>query len=491
MTVEHLMLGVAVLLLASVIANKASGRFGVPALLVFLVVGMLAGSDGPGGVDFYYPWAAQSLGIVALALILFAGGLDTHWPNVRPVLRDSLLLSTLGVALTAVLVAVCSRFVLKLSWLDGLLLGSIVSSTDAAAVFGILRSKRLSLPNHLRSLLEFESGSNDPMAVFLTVGMIALISRPEFGPAGVAVMFVQQMVVGGILGFGMGKLMVVVVNRLELEYEGLYPAVTLALVLLTYGLAAAAGGNGFLAVYLAAIVLGNSDFLHKRSLVRFHDGLAWLMQIAMFLTLGLQVFPSRLPAIAAPSLLIAAFLIFLARPIAVLALLLGSRLKWRERLLVSWVGLRGAAPIVLATFPLLAGIEKAGLLFDVVFFVVLASALLQGTTVGLLAGWLGLAERSQLGQYDPLDLISNGERDLVEVLINDASRGEGKRVLDLGLPAETLLLLVNREGRQFMPRGATVLQAGDIVLALAAREQIPTVRAQLSGPHGTRTSGTA
>ena len=279
------MLGAAILLLASVVASKASGRFGVPALLVFLVIGMLAGSDGPGGIEFDYPRAAQSLGIVALALILFAGGLDTRWPNVRPVLPESLLLSTVGVALTAVLVALCAQFLLQLTFLEGMLLGSIVSSTDAAAVFGILRSKNLSLPNRLRSLLEFESGSNDPMAVFLTVGMISLMSVPAFGLGNLGLTFLKQMTVGGVVGYGMGKFMVVVVNRLELEYEGLYPAVTLALVLLTYGLAAAAGGNGFLAVYLAAMVLGNSDFLHKRSLIRFHDGLAWLMQIAMFLTL--------------------------------------------------------------------------------------------------------------------------------------------------------------------------------------------------------------
>jgi cell volume regulation protein A len=256
MPIEHLMLGVGALLLASVVASRASGRFGVPALLVFLVLGMLAGSDGPGGIEFDYPRTAQSLGIVALALILFAGGLDTRWLSVRPVVRESLVLSTFGVALTAVLVALFARLVLGLTFLEGMLLGSIVSSTDAAAVFGILRSKQLSLPDRLRSLLEFESGSNDPMAVFLTVGMITLISVPGFGFGGLVLMFAQQMALGGSLGYGMGKLMVQVVNRLDLEYEGLYPAVTLALVLLTYSLASVAGGNGFLAVYIAAMVPG-------------------------------------------------------------------------------------------------------------------------------------------------------------------------------------------------------------------------------------------
>lgn len=476
MPIEHLMLGVGILLLASVVASKASGRFGVPALLVFLVLGMLAGSDGPGGIEFDYPRAAQSLGIVALALILFAGGLDTRWLSVRPVVRESLVLSTFGVALTAVLVALFARLVLGLTFLEGMLLGSIVSSTDAAAVFGILRSKSLSLPDRLRSLLEFESGSNDPMAVFLTVGMISLITVPGFGSGNLVLMFAQQMALGGALGYGMGKLMVQVVNRLELEYEGLYPAVTLALVLLTYSLASVAGGNGFLAVYIAAMVLGNSDFLHKRSLMRFHDGLAWLMQIAMFLTLGLQVFPSRLPSITLPSLAVASFLMLLARPAAVLLLLLRSSLGWRERVLVSWVGLRGAAPIVLATFPLLAGISKAGLMFDVVFFIVLTSALMQGTSIGWLSARLGLAQRSNQMPLDPLDLVSNGERDIVEFPIDAASPAAGKRIMDLDLPPNTLVLLVERAGAHVIPRGGTTVQPGDHLLVLAAKDQMPAVR---------------
>jgi cell volume regulation protein A len=480
MPIEHLILGAAILLLASVVASKASGRFGVPALLVFLVVGMLAGSDGPGGIEFDYPRAAQWLGIVALALILFAGGLDTRWPNVRPVLRESLLLSTAGVALTAVLVALCSQFVLGLTFLEGMLLGSIVSSTDAAAVFGILRSKNLSLPNRLRSLLEFESGSNDPMAVFLTVGMITLISVQGFGLGGLGLMFLKQMTLGGALGYGMGKSMIMVVNRLELEYEGLYPAVTLALVLLTYSLAAVAGGNGFLAVYLAAMVLGSSDFLHKRSLIRFHDGLAWLMQIAMFLTLGLQVFPSRLPSVTVPGLAIALTLMFLARPASVLLLLLGSTLLWRERVFVAWVGLRGAAPIVLATFPLLAGTAKSGLMFDIVFFIVLTSALIQGTSIGWIAGRLGLAQRIDHPRVDPLELVSNGERDIFEFSIDMASPAEGKRIVDLELPPNTLVLLVDRAGTHIIPRGGTTIQQGDHLLILAAKDLMPAVRKLLS-----------
>jgi len=481
MAIEYVMLGVAALLLASIVASKASGRFGVPALLVFLAIGMLAGSDGPGGIEFDYPRAAQWLGIVALAFILFAGGLETRWPAVRPVLRESMLLSTLGVALTAVIVAGCARVVLGCSFLEGMLLGSIVSSTDAAAVFGILRSKNLRLRPHLRSLLELESGSNDPMAVFLTLGMIALIQTPGMGAAGFGFMFLAQMGVGGVLGYGMGRIMALVLNRLDLEFEGLYPAVTLAMVLLTYGLAAAAGGNGFLSVYAAAIVLGNSDFLHKRSLIRFHDGLAWLMQIAMFLTLGLQVFPSRLAAVATPGLTVAFVLMFLARPAAVLLLLLGSRLSWRERILVSWVGLRGAAPIVLATFPLIAGISKAGLMFDIVFFIVLTSGLLQGSSIAWVAARLGLLDHSPQPVVDPLELMSNGERDVVRFSVGASSPANGRRIVDLALPPETLVLLVERGGIYMIPRGGTALQQGDQVLILAARDQLPAVEQSL-GP---------
>ena len=480
MTIEHLMLGAAILLLASIVASKASGRFGVPALLVFLIIGMLAGSDGPGGIEFDYPRVAQSLGIVALVFILFAGGLDTRWPAVRSVLRESLLLSTVGVAVTAILVAFCSKFVLGFSLPEGMLLGAIVSSTDAAAVFGILRSKNLALPNRLKSLLEFESGSNDATAVFLTVGMIALISVPGFGATRFSLMFVQQMVVGTALGYGMGKLMIAVVNRIELEYEGLYPVLTLALALLTYALAAVAGGSGFLAVYLAAIVLGSSDFLHRRSLIRFHDGLAWLMQITMFLTLGLQVFPSRLPSITAPGLLIAAFLMFIARPASVLLVLLRSALSWRERILVSWVGLRGAAPIVLATFPLLAGFASAGLMFDVVFFIVLTSALMQGTSLGWVAARLGLAGTGS-SHVDPLELVSNGERDIIEMSIGATSPASGKRIVDLDLPPNTLILLVDRGGTHIIPGRGTTLRDEDHVLVLTPKSQVPDVRKAVSG----------
>jgi len=386
--IEYLLLGASVLLFLSVIASKASGHTGVPALLLFLAIGMLAGSDGPGGIHFDDPWLAQSLGVVALTFILFAGGLDTDWRATRGMLWNGLALSTVGVGITAALIGWFATALLEVSWVEGLLIGSIVSSTDAAAVFAVLRSKHVSLRGPLKPLLELESGSNDPMAVFLTLGLIGLLTGKTGSAGDLVPMFVRQMALGAALGYGIGKLMVLLVNRLRLEHEGLYPVLTLSLVLFTYGASTWLGGNGFLAAYLAGLRMGHSDFTHKRSLMRFHDSVAWLMQIVMFLTLGLQVFPSQLVPIVGVGLLLSLFLMVCARPISVMVTLSFARFSLREKLMVSWVGLRGAVPIILATFPLLAGVPRANLMFNLVFFIVLTSVLLQGTSIPLVARWL-------------------------------------------------------------------------------------------------------
>jgi NhaP-type Na+/H+ and K+/H+ antiporters with a unique C-terminal domain len=291
MSIESVFLGVSVLLLLSVLASKASAKLGVPALLLFILIGMFAGSEGPGGIEFDYPRLAQSLGVVALLFILFAGGLDTEWTSIRPILWHGVGLSTLGVGLTAIFVAWFAVRVLDFSLLEGLLLGSIVSSTDAAALFAVLRSRSISLAPPLKPLLELESGTNDPMAVFLTMGFVSLLANKDASLMDLLPMFFLQMPVGALLGWIMGKGMVLAINRLRLEYDGLYPVLSLSLVLFTYGLTDILGGNGFLAAYVAGLIMGNSSFVHKASLIRFHDGLAWLMQITMFLALGLQVFP--------------------------------------------------------------------------------------------------------------------------------------------------------------------------------------------------------
>ncbi|MBI4270114.1 MAG: potassium/proton antiporter [Candidatus Rokubacteria bacterium] len=474
---ETLLLVASVLLLVSVIASKTSGRLGVPALLLFLAIGMLAGSDGPGGIEFDDARLAQSLGVLALALILFAGGLDTDWSSVRPALWEGLGLSIVGVLGTAITLATLLHLVLQYSFLEALLLGAIVSSTDAAAVFAVLRSKSVGLRGRLKPLLELESGSNDPMAVFLTIAVIRLLVPPAASAAAIAGTFVLQMVLGAAAGYGVGKAAVWLANRLRLEYEGLYPVLTLSLVLFTYGATAKIGGNGFLAVYLAGLVMGNSHFIHKRSIIRFHDGLAWLMQIVMFLTLGLLVFPSRLPAVAGAGLVTAALLMLVARPIGVFVTLLPSRMPLPDKAMVAWVGLRGAVPIVLATFPLLAGVPRADHLFDLVFFVVLTSVLLQGTSIPAVARWLGVGVAIEQ-RPPPLEAAARTSPDarLMEIRVPAGSRMGGKRLLDLDLPPGALVALLRRGGQVIVPDGGTPIAVGDELVILADEPALAEIR---------------
>lgn len=483
---EYLLFGGSLLLLLGILASKISSRLGIPALLLFLVVGMLAGSDGPGGIHFDDPRLVQSVGVAALALILFAGGLDTNWQSVRPVLWQGLSLSTVGVFFTAVMVGGFARLALGMSWREGLLLGAIVSSTDAAAVFSVLRSRKVSLKGTLRPLLELESGSNDPMAVFLTAAFVLLVSDRSAGVAGLLPMLLWQMALGAALGWLLGKGSVLLINRVRLEYEGLYSALTLTLVLLNYGMTSLLHGNGFLSVYVAGLVMGNSLFIKKKSLVRFHDGLAWLMQIVMFLILGLQVYPSRLVSVIPLGLLAAAVLMAVARPAGVFLSLVFARISLRRKVMISWVGLRGAVPIVLATFPLLAGIDKAEMIFNIVFFVVLTSALIQGSTIPLVARWLRLDAPLPARMQAPFE-IEPGEGvkgEMVEVGIPEGSPLAGKSVVELGMPAGSLIVFLERDGEYVVPGGRTVLQEGDRLHVLAEERAVRPVR-ELGTERGT------
>jgi cell volume regulation protein A len=481
--IDHILLGLAAILLISVLASKVSDRFGVPALVLFLALGMLAGSEGPGGVYFDDAPLAQFIGAAALALILFSGGLDTSWRDVRPVVVPGLALATLGVLMTAAAFGMFAYFFLGLSLLEGLLLGSIVSSTDAAAVFSVLRSRNVSLKGQLKPLLELESGSNDPMAALLTIGFVQLLTQPDLSPLRLVLLFALQLPLGAAVGFAAGKAIVFLVNRLKLGYEGLYPVLTLALVLLTYSLTNEVGGNGFLAVYVAGILVGNQDFLHKRSLLRFHDGMAWLMQIAMFLVLGLLVFPSHLVPVIGPGLLAAGWLMLAARPLSVFACLLPTRLSLREKVFVTWVGLRGAVPIVLATFPLLARAPHAEFMFNVVFFVVLTSVLVQGTSIPQVARWLGVdaplvSQRVFPLEYNPVTGLKSGLREL-EVPAH--SPAVGKSLVALGLPPESLVVLIARGNEYLVPAGGTALAAGDDLLVLADEQVFNRVKALVEG----------
>jgi cell volume regulation protein A len=484
--VDYLIIGATALVIISILANKVSGRLGVPSLLIFILVGMLAGSEGPGGIYFDNPVIAQTIGVVALALILFSGGIDTRWAEVRPVFARALSLSTVGVILTSVSVSIAAVLLLGFSPVEGFLLGAIVSSTDAAAVFATLRSRRASLKGELRPLLEFESGSNDPMAIFLTIGAITLLMNPGASILTLIPLFVQQMAVGGILGYGIGKLTVHLINVLKLEYEGLYAVLTLAMALFVYSFTTLMGGNGFLAAYIAGLVIGNATIVHKRSLIRFHEGIAWLMQITMFLALGLFVFPSQLLPALVPGILIAFVLIFIARPVAVYLALLPWRMNSHEKIMVSWVGLRGAAPIVLATFPLLAGLPSANVVFNLVFFTVIISAVLHGTSIPLVARMLDLSapapSRSRFGMELDLPEGSQSQSELIELVIPPGSSVINKQIVNTGLPQGTLIILIAKGKEQFSPRGATVLEEQDTLLVLTTAERADEVRQLILGP---------
>ena len=474
---EYLLLGAAVLLLLSVISSKASSRLGLPTLLLFLVIGMLAGSEGPGGIYFDDPRLTQSLGVVALIFILFSGGLDTKWSEIKPVLWQGLILSTLGVMLTAIIVGYGIASLLGFSLLESLLLAAIISSTDAAAVFSILRSKQIGLKGELKPLLELESGSNDPMAIFLTTSLISLILSPVALPITLLPMFAQQMALGAVCGYFMGKTMAYIINRIQLDYQGLYPILTLSLVLITYGITYALGGNGFLAVYLAGLTLGNYSFIHKRSIMHYHDSLAWMMQIAMFLTLGLLVFPSQLISVAGLGLMICFLLMFMARPISVLLCLLPFRkMSLAERVMVSWVGLRGAVPIILATFPLISGIQNANMIFNVVFFVVLTSILVQGSTIPFVARRLGVeAPLRPLPDYPE----TAGWEPLIRLKVLPDSAAVGKQIADLNLPDDIWIAVLRRDGHPIRPSGSTVLQAGDILSVQSGELSLELLRSQV------------
>lgn len=473
---EYFLLGAAVLLLLSVISSKASSWLGLPTLLLFLVIGMLAGSEGPGGIYFDDPRLTQSLGVVALIFILFSGGLDTRWNEIRPVLWQGILLSTLGVMLTAVIVGYGIASLLDFSLLEALLLAAIISSTDAAAVFSILRSRQISLKGELRPLLELESSSNDPMAIFLTTSLISLILSPTASPMALLPTFARQMALGAVCGYLTGRAMAYIINRIRLDYQGLYPILTVALVILAYGIAYVLGGNGFLAVYLAGLTLGNYSFIHKRSIMHYHDSLSWLMQIAMFLTLGLLVFPSQLIPIAGIALLISFLLMFMARPISVLLCLLPFRkMSLAERVMVSWVGLRGAVPIILATFPLISGISNANMIFNVVFFVVLTSILVQGSTIPFVARRLGLeAQLKPLPEYPE----TAGWEPLIRLKVLPGSAADGKQIADLNLSDDIWIAVLRRDGHPIRPSGSTVLQAGDILSVQSGELSLELLRSQ-------------
>jgi cell volume regulation protein A len=472
-TIENILLIGSFLLFISIVVGKTSYKFGVPTLLLFLLVGMLAGSEGIGGIYFNDPGIAQFIGIVALNFILFSGGLDTSWQSIKPILWQGISLSTLGVLFTAVSLGTFVWLITDFSFFEGLLLGAIVSSTDAAAVFSILRGKNIALRSKLRPTLELESGSNDPMAYVLTIAFLGLVLNPEKGLLSILPLFVTQMVFGAAFGYLFGRLSKYIINKINLDFEGLYPVLVIALMFVTFSATDFLGGNGFLAVYLCAVYLGNHELIHKKTILKMFDGLAWLMQIVLFLTLGLLVYPSEVIPYLGLGMLISGFLIFIARPIGVFLSLTPFKMKFRRRLFISWVGLRGAVPIVFATYPLLAGIEKANVIFNLVFFIAVTSVLIQGTTLSTIAKWFNVALPEGLKRKTPLDIfLSDQEKNMMrEIRIPEESYAVGKKILDINFPASSVISMIIRNDKYITPKGSTDIQANDRLIILCDNEK--------------------
>lgn len=476
--IDYLLLIGSILVLTSIVFAKLLDNIGVPTLLLFIGVGMLAGSEGFGGIYFNDPSLAQSIGIISLVFILFSGGLDTNWSESKQVLKPAFILATAGVLVTAVIIGIFVMFIFNTSFLWGLLIGSIISSTDAAAVFSIMRVGNIGLKDKLKPLLELESGSNDPMAVFLTIGTIELLLSHDKSFSNLILIFVFQIGLGILLGFGGGKIMAYFVNRLKFFYEGIYPVFALSLAMLIYSLTAVIGGSGFLAIYIAGIILGNVQFVHKKALIRFFDGLAVLSQITMFLALGLLVYPSRLIEVIGLGLLLSGILIFIARPLSVFITLIPFKFSFKEKLFTSWVGLRGAVPIILATFPLLMGIENSLLIFDLVFFIVLTSSLLQGWTINSAAKLLKLSAPLAKKTQAPIEFSSraNDDTDLIEFIVPFGSGMAGKQIVDLNFPEDSRIILVVRDEKNIVPSGGTVIEEGDILSILVSKSNIDAVQ---------------
>ena len=463
---DPLLLGGAALLVAGVVCAGFAERLRAPSLLLFLGLGMIIGSDGLALIDLADAGLAQTISVVALVVILYEGGLVSSPAALRPVAAPALVLATVGVGVTAAVVAAASSVVLGTSFTTALLIGAVVASTDAAAVFAVLRSAPL--PRRLSALLEAESGSNDPMAILLTVGLLATVEGPV-APAEWVVFGVRQLVGGAAVGIAVGCAGAAALNRSGLSSAGLYSVLGLGVAGLAYGVGAGLGTSGFLAVYVAGIVVAARSPRQRRSLRTFHEGLAATAQIGLFLLLGLLVFPSQLPPVALDATVIALVLVLVARPLAALVCLVPFRMRAREVAFAGWAGLRGAVPIVLATFPLTAGYEDGALIFDVVFFVVLVSALLQGFTVTAVAARLGLRAEptpwSEVAEVIPLDTVGV---DLLEVDVPDGATVVGGTLAQHRLPGGARVSAIVRRGQVLVPNGSTVLEVGDLLMIVSA-----------------------
>jgi potassium/hydrogen antiporter len=475
----------ALLVLTSIVASAFSSRFGAPILLIFLVLGMLAGEDGPGGIVFNDFNLTNLVGTIALAVILFDGGLRTRADSFRVGLWPAMSLATVGVVITALITGACAAWIFDLHGMQGLLIGAIVSSTDAAAVFALLHARGLELKQRVAATLEIESGSNDPMAVFLVVVLVELLAAGHADLSWtVGLEFAKQMALGALIGMIAGRLLVRLINRLTLE-TGLYPLLAMAGAVMTYGGTALLGGSGFLAIYLAGLILGNVQLQASQNIHRVHDGLAWLSQIVMFLLLGLLATPSAIVPVALPALWVALVLMVVARPVAVWLSLLPFRFPAREQIFISWVGLRGAVPIILAVYPLVAGLEGGQVYFNTTFVVVLMSLVLQGWTIAPLARVLKLEVPPKPMPFQQIDLDISGQfnHDLLGYQLEQSSFAAGKALSQLPLPEQTEVAAVIR-GTQVVPIDRHMpLVADDYVYVLATPECVDLLNKIFALPH--------
>lgn len=476
-SLETILLVFSALVVISAIASKASGVFGVPTLLLFLGIGMLAGSDGLGKIAFTDYKLAYAIGSISLALILFDGGMRTSWTNVKPILGVGISLSFIGVLATALVTALFTHFILNLTWQESMLLGAIISSTDAAAVFSILNGKNLSLKGRLKQVLEFEAGSNDPSAIFLTMATLILFTAPNSNWSSLVIFFLSQCAIGIIGGWLGGKGIRWLINNINIDSEGLYNVLLLGLMFFLFAGVAKLNGSGFLAVYVAGLYLGNNELLHKTTLMRFYDGIAWIAQILLFVTLGLLAFPSKFADVWQQGLILALFLMFVARPLSVLIAAPTKVFNLKERTFISWVGLRGGAPIVLAILPWSVNYPNADHLYALVCFVVFLSVLAQGMTIPWIANKLDVIEPlqednklSQNAYVLPPGFLS------LQLDVHPQSMAINQRVIDLPIPSGILLTILKRQDRYIVPRGDTMFEENDRVWCLAEPDEIDELK---------------
>ena len=478
-TAENILLVGSILLFVSIIVGKTGYRFGVPALLLFLVVGMLFGSDGL-GLQFHNAKEAQFIGMVALSIILFSGGMDTKFTEIKPILSPGIVLSTFGVLLTALFTGLFIWWLSGMNWtnihlplITSLLLASTMSSTDSASVFAILRSQKMNLKHNLRPMLELESGSNDPMAYMLTVVLIQLVQSSGMGASQIAFSFVIQFVVGAAAGYLLGKLAILMLNRLNIDNQSLYPILLLSFVFFTFSITDLMKGNGYLAVYIAGMMVGNNKIMHRKEIYTFMDGLTWLFQIIMFLCLGLLVNPHEMLEVAVVALLIGVFMIVIGRPLSIFLCLLpfGKRINMKSKMFVSWVGLRGAVPIIFATYPVVAGVPGADVIFNIVFFITILSLVIQGTTVSKVARIMGLSTpMEKTGNDFGVELPEDIDSDLRDVTVTrEMLDAKGDTLKDMNLPQGTLVMIVKRDNEYLIPNGTLKLHVGDKLLLISEK----------------------